>query len=177
MEIESISPPLQELVSKTDPTPDAKGTDYNEVAANHIIVNKASFENKESYSDSTTLAIRDLFVVGDGFVITKKHLDNPSSFFKIDHIEGYMDHAAVHINEFRNAVEVNDLSFNSTEKRIEIDLVTVDNKLSRYQYIAQFQKETDWIELQQGSIAVNGMDFESYFHTGAIKAKKLSIKD
>src|SRR5690554_3293063 len=54
MEIESISPPLQELVSKTGPTPDAKGTDYNEVAANHIIVNKASFENKESYSDSTT---------------------------------------------------------------------------------------------------------------------------
>lgn len=177
MQIESISPPLQELVSKKEPTSDVKGTDYNEVSANHIMVNKASFENKDSYSDSTTLAIRDLFVVGNGFVITKKHLETPSSFFKIDHIEGYLDQAAVHINEFRNAVEVKDLSFNSAEQRIEVDLVTVDNKLSRYQYIDQFQKETDWIELKQGSISVKGMDFESYFQTGAIRAKNLLIKD
>ena len=175
-QIESISPPFGELASKTEARNNPEGKDYNQISANHLMVNKASFDNKDSYSDSVMLTIKDLFVSGSGFVITKEDLESPSSLFTINHIEGYMDHAAVHINEFRNTVDVRDLSFNSAEKRIDIDQVMFDNKLSKSQYIDQFQKEIDWIELQQGKVSVKGMDFGSYFKNGAIKAEKLLIE-
>ena len=177
VQIESISPPIGELITKSDSQTSPEGKDYNEISVNHIVVNKASFENIDSHSDSVTFEIKDLFVFGNGFVITKEDLDSPSSLFTIDHIEGSMDRAAVHINEFRNTVDVRDLSFNSAEEKIDIGQVMVDNKLSKYQYTDQFQKETDWIELKQGKISVKGMDFESYFQTGAIKAEKLLIED
>lgn len=177
LNIESISPPLDSLTITDNTRSNREGKDYDKVTVNQIRVNKASFENRDSYSDSTRLSIKDLFVFGDNFSLTKEDLENPTALFRVGNIEGYLDQAVIHTNEFRNALYVKDLSFNTSDEKIDVGQVIIDNKLKRYDYINQFEKETDWIELEQGSVSIEGMDFQSYFREGAIKVKKLQVDD
>lgn len=175
--IESITPPLDSLDISDKSRADQEGKDYDQVAVNRISFNKVSFQNKDSYSDSTRLFIRDLFVFGDGFTLSKEDLENPEALFRVDNIEGYMDQAVVHTNEFRNALYAKDLSFNTSEEKIDIGQIIIENKLERYEYMDQFEKETDWIELERGSVTLEGMDFQSYFREGALKVRELRVND
>src|SRR5690606_29905526 len=130
-----------------------------------------------SYTDSTRLSIVDLFVFGDDFLLTKKDLDDPDALFQVENIEGYMAEASVHLNDFRNAIHTRDFSFNTTEKKAEISQIRIQNKLEPYAYAGEFRYETDWIELEEGNLQVEGLDFFNYFQHGAIYAEKLKIAD
>jgi predicted secreted protein len=177
VQITSITPPLDSLNLSEKSREDSEGKDYDRVAVNRMSFNKISFLNKDSYSDSTRLLIRDLFVFGDGFSLTKEDLDKPEALFKVDNIEGYLAEVVVHTNEFRNALYAKDLSFNTTDEKIDITEIIIENKLGRYEYMDQFEKETDWIELEQGSVTLEGMDFQSYFREGALRVGELQVND
>ncbi|MEX2595022.1 MAG: hypothetical protein WD426_19825 [Anditalea sp.] len=177
VKIESITPPLDSLDSEKQNRSGREGKDYDQVSVSRIRVNQASFENRDSYTDSTRLSVKDLFVFGETFILTREDLNDPNALFKINSIEGYMDQAVLHLNGYRNAVFANDLSFNTTDEKINIDQVRFENKLSKYGYVNQFEKETDWIELEQGSVLLEGMDFQAYFREGSVKAQKLRVDD
>ncbi len=175
--VESITPPLDSLIQNKETRTDRAGTDYDQVAVKRVRINRVSFENKDSYTDSTRLSVTDLFVFGDGFILTKEDLDNPEARFQVDHIEGYLNQAAVHLNGFRNVVYANDLSFNTADKKMNIDQLRFNNKLSKYDYASQFKYETDWIQLKEAGVTLEEMDFQLFLRKGDVKAGKLQIKD
>ena len=177
LNIESITPPIDSLTIKKETRADRGGEDYEQISVDRIRVNKASFENRDSYTDSTRLSIVDLFVFGDDFLLTKEDLADPDALFQIDNVEGYMAEAAVHLNDFRNAIYTRDFSFNTNEKKAEISQIRIQNKLEPYAYASEFRYETDWIELEEGNLQVEGLDFLNYFKNGAIYAEKLKIGD
>lgn len=175
--IESVTPPIDSLTLNKESRTDRGGEDYEEIAVNRIRVNKLSFENRDTYTDSTRLSIVDLFVFGDDFLLTKEDLADPDALFQVTNVEGYLAEAAIHLNEFRNAVYARDFSFNTNEKKAEINQIRIRNKLEPYSYAREFKYETDWIELEEGSLQVEGLDFLSYFRNGAVHAEKLKIGD
>lgn len=175
LHIESITPPIDSLTLNKETRADREGEDYDQIVVNRIRVNKASFENRDSYTDSTRLSIVDLFVFGDDFLLTKEDLADPEALFQVDNVEGYMAEASVHLNDFRNVVYTRDFSFNTTEKTAEIGQIRIQNKLEPYAYADEFKYETDWIELEEGNLQVEGLDFLTYFQNGSIHAEKLRI--
>src|SRR5690554_961732 len=175
--IESITPPLDSLTTKKETRSDRQGEDYDEISIDRIRVNKASFENRDSYTDSTRLAIVDLFVSGDDFVLSKADLEDPDALFQVSNVEGYMDQAVVHMNDFRNAIYTKNFSFNTTDKKAEIAQIRMVNKLEPYDYAQQFRYETDWIELENGSLIFDQLDFLSYLRDGSLSAAKLQVQD
>lgn len=177
LNIESITPPIDSLTLKKGTREHRQGEDYEEIAVNRIRINKISFENRDSYTDSTRLSIVDLFVFGDDFLLTKEDLADPDALFQVANMEGYMAEAAVHLNAFRNVIYTRDLSFNTSERKAEISQIRIKNKLEPYAYAREFKYETDWIELQEGNLQVEGLDFLSYFRNGSIYAEKLKIGD
>lgn len=177
LNIESVTPPIDSLTLNKQARTDRGGKDYEQISVNRIRVNKLSFENRDSYTDSTRLSIVDLFVFGDNFMLTKEDLADPDALFQVENIEGYMAEASVHLNDFRNVVYTHDFSFNTKEKKAEISQIRIRNKLEPYAYASEFKYETDWIELQEGNLQVEGLDFLSYFRQGAIHAEKLKISD
>lgn len=177
LNIESITPPLDSLTLKNETREERQGEDYDQISINRIRVNKASFENRDSYTDSTRLSIIDLFVFGDEFVLSEEDLLDPDALFQVANVEGYMARAVLHVNEFRNAIYAHDLSFNTAEKKAEINQVRIQNKLEPYDYASQFPHETDWIELEDGKVAFEGLDFLSYLNSGSIYSDKLRIED
>lgn len=174
MWVESTSPPLDSL-ALAEKEPAENKRDYEAISVDDIRVNKVSFENRDSYSDSTRLSITDLFVFGSDFVLSREDLENPQALFRVGKIEGYLAQAAVHTNEYRNVFFARDLSFDTAEGNLDIGQLLMDNKLKPYPYSAQFEMETDWIELKRGNVSLKGMDFQAYFREGAVKADKLSI--
>ncbi|HLW20461.1 MAG TPA: hypothetical protein VKX33_09060 [Cyclobacteriaceae bacterium] len=175
--IESITPPLDSLTIKKETRSDRQGEDYDEISIDRIRVNKASFENRDSYTDSTRLAIVDLFVSGDDFVLSKADLEDPDALFQVSNVEGYMDQAVVHMNDFRNAIYTKNFSFNTTDEKAEIAQIRMVNKLEPYDYAQQFRYETDWIELENGSLIFDQLDFLSYLRDGSLSAAKLQVQD
>lgn len=177
LNIESITPPIDSLTLKKETRSDRKGEDYDRISVNRIRVNKASFENRDSYTDSTRLSIVDLFVFGDDFLLTKENLMDKNALFQVANVEGYMDQAALHFNDFRNVIYVKDFSFNTDDKKGEISQIRMENKLEPYDYASQFTYETDWIELEEANLQLEGLDFLSYLEEGSISAEKLKITD
>lgn len=177
LNIESITPPIDSLTLKNETRADREGEDYEQIAVNRIRINKISFENRDSYTDSTRLSIVDLFVFGDDFLLTKEDLADPDALFQVANVEGYLAEASVHLNEFRNVIHTYDLSFNTNDKKAEIAQVRIQNKLEPYAYASEFKYETDWIELEEGNLQVEGLDFLNYFKNGSIHAERLKIGD
>src|SRR5690606_21665553 len=177
LNIESITPPIDSLTLKNETRAERGGEDYRQIAVSRIRVNKASFENRDSYTDSTRFAIVDLFVFGDDFLLTKEDLADPDALFQVDNVEGYMAEASVHLNDFRNAIYTRDFSFNTTEQSAEISQIRIQNKLEPYAYAGEFEYETDWIELQEGNVQAEGLDFLTFFRNGSVHASKLKVSD
>lgn len=173
--VESISPPIDSLTVKK--RSERKGKDYDRITVNGIRINKASFEDRDSYTDSTRLSIVDLFVFGHDFALTKEDLSDPNALFHVANAEGYMDQAVLHFNEFRNAIHAKDFSFNTSEKQAEIEQVRIENKLEPYEYANLFTHETDWIELEEGKVQIEGLDLIAYLEKGALSAEILNIKN
>jgi hypothetical protein len=177
LNIESITPPIDSLTLNHETRADREGEDYEQIAVNRIRINKISFENRDSYTDSTRLSIVDLFVFGDDFLLTKEDLADPDALFQVANVEGYLAEASVHLNEFRNVIHTYDFSFNTTDKKAEISQIRIQNKLEPYAYASEFKYETDWIELEDGNLQVEGLDFLNYFKNGSIHAERLKIGD
>ncbi|WP_114748170.1 DUF748 domain-containing protein [Pleomorphovibrio marinus] len=172
--LETHSPPLDSLDLDNGDL-EENGQNYNRIGVNHIRVNKVSFENRDTYNDSTRLFIQDLFVYGDDFLLTDEDLADPNAVFEIRKIEGYMDQAVVHFNTYRNAILAKDMSFNTDDKKLSIEKVILDNKMEKYEYIRQFDYETDWIELNQGKVEIEGMDFQAYIRERNLIGETLSL--
>src|SRR5690606_24277419 len=68
-------------------------------------------------------------------------------------------------------------SFNTEDKKVSVEQLRFDNKLSKPEYTRQFQYETDWIQLKGGSATVEEMDFHLFLRQGDVKARKLHIND
>ncbi|WP_209332264.1 DUF748 domain-containing protein [Lunatimonas salinarum] len=175
--LESSTPPLEKLeIGNTEAT-ERKGKDYDRISVNHIRVNKLNFFNKDSYTDSTRLSLHDLFVFADEFVFTNAHLTDRRALFDVAFIQGYMAEATVHLNDYRNAISAKDLSFDTDERHLIIEKVSFINKLEKYAYIRQFEKETDWMALHRGRLQLLGIDLAGYFGSGTLHAEKLLITD
>ena len=170
MILESITPPLDSLDLGPDTETQREGKDYDLIAVSHIRMNQLSFDNKDSYTDSSRLSMKDLFVFADNFELTKEMLDDPAGLFKIDHIQGYMAEAAIHFNAYRNSITAENLSFDIDDRKMEIENIVFKNKLEKYEYIRQFSNETNWMEVHQGKLEVRGLDFNQYFEAGVIEA-------
>ncbi|MBD3626672.1 hypothetical protein [Cyclobacterium sp.] len=172
--LETVTPDLEEL-GKDESSEAKEGKDYQNIGLNHLRVNQVSFDNKDAATDSVRLSIKDLFVFADGLNLSKEDRDSPDALFSVDNIEGYMDEAQVHINEYRNTIRAKDFSFNTTERKMVIEQVAFNNKLEKYAYVNQFEKETNWMELSNGRLQVDGMDFQEYFRQGRIIADSLHL--
>ncbi|MCC5937457.1 MAG: DUF748 domain-containing protein [Lunatimonas sp.] len=175
--LESSTPPLEELEMGNSNAPKREGKDYDRIFVNHIRVNKLNFFNKDSYTDSTRLSLKDLYVFADELEFTREHLRDRQALFDIAFIQGYMDEATVHLNDYRNAISAKDLSFDTDDRRLFIDKVSLINKLEKYAYIRQFEKETDWMELKQGRLELLGIDLAGYLSSGELHAEKLLVTD
>lgn len=173
--VETKSPPLDSL--NIGNNEDNAGNDYDIISVNKIRFNRLSFYNRDSSNDSVRMSIKDLTVSADYFRLTKEDISDRDALFHIDMIEGYMDQAALHFNEYRNAFYFSDLSFNSQERHILIAGIKLDNKLEKYEYINQFDYQTDWIELDQGELEVFGINFPAFFQKKNIQIDSIKAKD
>jgi hypothetical protein len=171
MVLESITPPIDSLHLGEGGANRESGRDYDLISVAHIRMNQLSFNNKDSYTDSIRLSMADLFVFGDNFRLSKEMLDDPKRLFAIDHIQGYMASTSIHFNDYRNAITAENLSFDIDDQKLEVENVVYRNKLGKYEYVRQFDKETNWMEVHKGKLDVSGMDFRQYFQDGVILAR------
>lgn len=176
MTLESITPPLDSLDLGPDEKRQREGEDYDLIAVKHIRMNQLSFDNKDSYTDSSRLSMKDLFVFADNFELSKEMLDDADGLFKIDQIQGYMALATIHFNQYRNSISAENLSFDTNDEKLSVENVAFKNKLGKYEYIQQFSMETNWMEVHQGKLEVRGMDFQEYFQAGVIEAEHVLAK-
>jgi hypothetical protein len=176
MMLESNTPPLDSLDLNQNGQTDREGRDYDLISVHHIRMNQLSFDNKDSYTDSTRLSMKDLFVFADNFELSKEMLANPNGLFKIDQIQGYMAEAAIHFNQYRNSITAENLAFDTNDEKLSVENVVFKNKLGKYEYIRQFSVETNWMEVHQGKLEVRGMDFQEYFQAGVIEAQHVLVE-
>ena len=173
--VRTTSPSLDslELGSPREQT----GDNYEMISVRKVRFNRLSFYNNDSSNDSTRMSIKDLTVAANGFKLSKEDIANKEALFHVDLVEGYMDEAAFHFNQYRNAIYAKDLSFNSGENHLLIGGLELDNKLERYEYINQFKFETDWIELDQGELELKGLNFQSFFRKKVLQAELIQAKN
>ncbi|SHM42603.1 protein of unknown function [Cyclobacterium lianum] len=173
--LETVTPDLEEINTEELGGGSDSGKDYQNIGLNHLRVNQVSFENRDSATDSVRLSIKDLFVFADGFNLSKEDRQSRDALFSVDNIEGYMDEARLHINDYRNIIRAKDFSFNTTDRKLMIQQVAFNNKLEKYAYVNQFDKETNWMELSDGRLQVDGMDFQEYFRNGKIMVDSMQL--
>jgi hypothetical protein len=154
---------------------ESEGKNYKLIQLNHFRVNKASFENRDSKTDSTRLAITDLFVFADNFSLSDDDIESKEAIFSVNSIEGYLGEVQLHVNDYINIVTANDMSFNTSEQKLIIEKAAFQNKLRKYEYINRFQKETNWMELNNARLELSGMDFQAFFRQGKIIANKVQL--
>lgn len=171
----SKTPPFDSLIMAQEIV--REGKHYDIISVERVRFNRLSYTNLDSYNDSIRMSINDLTVSANHFELSGADIDNPNALFKVGLVEGYMDMASYHFNEYRNAFYFRDLSFNSQEHHLLIGGLELDNKLERYEYINQFAYETDWIELNQGELDIKGFNFETFFRKGIIQAELVNAKD
>lgn len=175
VKVETKTPPFDSLQMAQEV--ERKGENYDIISVKRVRFNRLSYINLDSYNDSVRMSINDLTVSANHFELSEADIDDPNALFKVGLVEGYMDMASFHFNEYRNAFYFRDLSFNSEEHHLLIGGLELDNKLERYEYINQFDYETDWIELEQGELEVNGFNFETFFRKGIIQTELINAKD
>jgi len=173
--VDTKTPPFDSLIIAQEIK--REGKHYDMISVNRVRFNRLSYSNRDSYNDSVRMSINDLTVSGNHFELSGADIDDPTALFKVGLVEGYMDQAVFHFNEYRNAFFFRDLSFNSEEHHLFIGGIELDNKLERYEYINQFDFETDWIELDQGELDIKGFNFETFFRKGVIQAEIVQAKD
>ncbi|MBT0809745.1 DUF748 domain-containing protein [Litoribacter ruber] len=178
LSVTSLTPPMEDLEMTDEEEDDEEfGDNYDKISIERIRFNRLSYYNIDSGNDSVRMSIKDLSLAANFFQLTKEDLKSDKALFSVDMLEGYMDEAAYHFNEYRNVVYARDLSFNSQDRHLLIAGVELDNKLERYEYINQYEHETDWMELEQGEIDIQGMEFHEFFEKGIIHAETIKAKD
>ncbi|WP_146947865.1 hypothetical protein [Cyclobacterium qasimii] len=173
--LETVTPDLEEMTDNMGQENGNQGENYKKISINHFRINKASFENRDSETDSTRLLINDLFIFADGFSLSDQDLESQEALFSVNSIEGYLAEVELHVNDYINVVEANDLSFNTTEQKLSIEKAAFKNKLLKYSYINRFEKETNWMEFNNARLEISGMDFQSYFREGKIAADNVQL--
>lgn len=173
--VETKSPPLDSLNLGSEQ--DKRGNDYDFITVDNIRFNRLSFYNRDSSNDSIRVSIKDLTVSANNFKLSKEDIQDRDALFHVDMVEGYMDQASLHFNDYRNAFYFKDLSFNSEERHLLIAGIELDNKLEKYEYINQFEYETDWIELDKGELEIFGINFLAFFQKKVIHIESINAKD
>ncbi|KEO72109.1 hypothetical protein EL17_19555 [Anditalea andensis] len=175
VQVETKTPPFDSLQMSQES--EVEGENYDNISINRIRFNRLSFMNVDSYNDSVRMSINDLTVSANHFELSSADIDDRDALFKVGLLEGYLDMASYHFNEYRNAFYFKDLSFNSDDKHLLIGGMQLDNKLERYKYINQFDFQTDWIELDEGELDIQGFNFETFFRKGIVQADLIIASD
>jgi len=173
--VETKTPPFDSLIMAQEI--EREGRNYDMISVRRVRFNRLTYSNLDSYNDSIRMSINDLTVSGNHFELSGADIDDPNALFKVGLVEGYMDKASYHFNEYRNAFYFRDLSFNTEEHHLFIGGMELDNKMERYEYINQFAYETDWIELDQGELDIQGFNFDTFFRKGVVQAELINAKD
>ncbi|WP_162341237.1 DUF748 domain-containing protein [Cyclobacterium salsum] len=173
--LETVTPDLEEMQEGQTATNPKEGKDYRLIGLNHLRVNGASFENRDSQTDSTRLSMTDLFVFADGFSLSKEDKENPDALFSVESIEGYLAETQLHVNNAINVIQARDISFNTTDRRMIVEQVSYKNKLDKYEFVNRYEKETNWMELSNARLQLDGMDFQSYFREGLISVDTMRL--
>ncbi|AWW30935.1 hypothetical protein DN752_12795 [Echinicola strongylocentroti] len=176
--IQSLSQDLDSLKQKKQKeTQRKKGKDYKSIQVAHIDISDFAIENKDVETDSARLELDGLNLVATNFQLTNKDLAQADALFSVDDIEGSIAHAQVHFNAYRNVIHAQQMKLSKAKNSLSIKQVKLDNKLDKYAYTQDFEKETDWIELVQGSVELVNMNYDAYFRKSLIESEKLLIKD
>lgn len=174
--LETITPDLEEIQAEENATKSDEGKDYRRIGLNHLRVNKVSFENRDSKSDSVRLSMTDLFVFADGFSLTKEDKESAEALFSVNSIEGYLAETQLHVNDAINVIQARDISFNTIEGRMIVEQVAYKNKLEKYEFVNRYEKETNWMELSNARLQLDGVDFQSYFREGLISVDTMRLE-
>lgn len=89
-------------------------------------------------------------------------------------ILGTIGRAVIHLDEYRQKVEVDSLTFSIEKSTLGIGNLFLIHKLGRYTYTGLQDKRMSWIEIVEAQINVKGMDFYSYFRKGMVEIDSLS---
>ncbi|WP_162418395.1 DUF748 domain-containing protein [Cyclobacterium roseum] len=173
--LETVTPDLEEMQEGQTATNPKEGKDYRLIGLNHLRVNGVSFENRDSQTDSIRLSMTDLFVFADGFSLSKEDKENPDALFSVESIEGYLAETQLHVNNAINVIQARDISFNTTDQRMIVEQVSFKNKLDKYEFVNRYEKETNWMELSNARLQLDGMDFQSYFREGLISVDTMRL--
>ncbi|WP_200975342.1 DUF748 domain-containing protein [Echinicola sp. 20G] len=176
--IHSMSPSLDSLnLNSKEEIKRKKGKDYTSIQVNHIDLDDLSIENRDIGNDSSRLEIAGLSVTANDFTLTSEDLEDPKALFDVEMIAGKIKHASIHFNEYRNEIITKNLTFSKEKRSLSIDSIRLDNKWGKYKYVNDFRLETDWVELEKGSLELVNMNYDAYFRDGIIEAEKLLAKD
>lgn len=178
VKIQSLSPALDSLNLKSNQGISRKtGRDYKSISVNNVQLSDFSIENKDVDTDSTRFEIEGLTVIAQKFTLTSKDLEEPDALFDVEAIEGKIVHSSIHFNQYRNQLNAENLMFSMKERSLSIENVSLDNKLPKYEYIQEFDKETDWVEIEQAALEMKNMNYDAFFRKGIIESEKLFAKD
>jgi len=173
--IESYSPPLEDL--EFAKTKYGTSLGYDLLSVEKIQFNHFSFTNFDSSNDSTRLHLQELNLSARQFALSREYRDDPNAMFQVEQMEGYIGRMIYHYDDYRNAVEAKSLSFNSQEGHLLVGSLELDNKLEKYEYINQHPYQTNWIELEQGEINLQGVDFDQFLAKGIFEAEQALAKE
>lgn len=149
--IQTISPALDSLdFSNSNPKKTEHRVD-NIISVGHFGLNHLSVEDRDSHTDSLRLAL-----------------------FDVDLILGTNGRVVIHLDEYRQKVEVDSLTFSTEKSTLGIGNLFLIHKLGRYTYTGLQDKRMSWIEIVDAEINVKGMDFNSYFRKGMVEIDSLS---
>lgn len=176
LNIISISPPLDSIEVSGSKAPKGKDRDYESIRVKHFELNQMALENRDSYTDSVRLQLKDLTVHAEGFELTKEDIRSSEKLFKVDVIKGNIGAARVHFDEYRQFASVDKLSFNTEEGGMEIENFSLIHKLDRYAYTNLFEMRKSWIEILDSRLSIQGMNFDSYFRKGLLEMDSLAAE-
>lgn len=173
--LETITPDLEEMQAGQAASRSEEGKDYQLIGLNHLRVNKVSFENRDSKTDSVRLSMTDLFLFADSFSMSKEDKESVEALFSVASIEGYVAETQLHVNNAINVIQARDISFNTTDRRMIVEQISYKNKLTKYDFVNRYEKETNWMELSDARLQLDGMDFQSYFREGLISVDTMRL--
>jgi len=136
--IQTISPALDSLDFSNSNPKKKEHQDDNIISVGHFGLNHLSVDNRDSHTDSLRLAL-----------------------FDVDLILGTIGRAVIHLDEYRQKVEVDSFIFSTEKSTLGIGNLSLIHKIGRYTYTELQDKRMSWIKIIDAEINVKGMDFNS----------------
>lgn len=178
----SSSPPLDSLVNgdkerKEEKTEEKKNRDYDAIKVGFFELRDFTVEFKDSTNDSLRMSMVDMDLQAFDFKLPKEYLRDNKALFDVGSVHGTIESAEFHFDQFRQYTKVENIELDTKTGAMTLGYVGLLNKEGKYEYTSQFDQEKSWIEIDNASMELKGVDFMHFFQKNVIEVDTVFARD